>query len=1127
MRTVVFALFLFAAAAASANDRLLWEIGAADGDDAEFALAPMGFRQFAEDPCFIVGSSTSKKDWPYVHPGPVDAWAGGRIHTFTILFGVQRRLSSGNCQLIVDLVDTQSQSPPRLIIDVNGQQFERQMPPGAGDVTIRGQAKRGVPRHITVTFPAAVLKQGDNQIAISNVSGSWLLYDRLALQSPLDLEPAPVTSSACITSIESKPALVERHSQFCQPLDVSLTNAGEPLDASLNCAGKVIADVRLRTGTQRFEALVPAVESASECTITLVAQQKILASRRAAIEPVRRLTIYILMHSRNDIGYTDTQPNVAKKQAENVLRAMQLIQKTKDYPAGARFKWNLEVLMPYEDFHHVATPEQEQVFERNVRDGNIGIDAMYANLLTGVCRGEELVRQFSFAVALGRRSGVKVDSMMISDVPGLTWGVVPALVENGVKYISAGPNANPATMEGDRIGYVREAWEYKPFYWLSPSGRDKVLYWGAQGGYSIGHGHRTIIDAVMALCDRLRHVDYPYDLVQVRWTRGDNGRPDESVMDAVRDWNEKYAYPRLVIATTSEAFHEFERHYGPKLPVFKGDLTPYWEDGTGSAARETALNRHSADRLLQAETLWALLRPERFPAADFAAAWKNVALWSEHTWGAHNSVTNPDLPFVVQQWEFKRAFAFEADKQSRALLERATAGPRSTTDKPWDVFNTASWTRTDLVTLPKGTQGSEVKDDEGHSVPSQRLSTGELVFLARNVPPFGAKRFRVEAPAEGGAREIFGRSDSGRAEAHAQAGGATLKTTSLTLRLDEANGTIVSLRRSGIKDELINGSINTYLYLLGGDVINVKSSGVAHLVVREAGPLVASIVAESDAPGCEKLLRKVRVVEGLDRIDIINSVTKKRVREVEGVHFGFAFNVPDPEVRMNSPGAVVRPENDQLPGACKNWFSIERWVDVSNQNYGVTWSTSDAPLIELGGLTAKLPRQQPHPEAYLKSIQPAATLYSWVMNNHWHTNYRADQAGWATFQYAIRPHAAYDAAQAARFGVESTESLLAVPAIGEQPLGSRLRIEPADVIATALKPSDDGKALILRLWAAGDKPANADVTWFAPIPKTVWLSDASEHPAYWGEVRERALSPEHTTIEIPAYGIVTLRAELH
>jgi len=37
--------------------------------------------------------------------------------------------------------------------------------------------------------------------------------------------------------------------------------------------------------------------------------------------------------------------------------------------------------------------------------------------------------------------------------------------------------------------------------------------------------------------------------------------------------------------------------------------------------------------------------------------------------------------------------------------------------------------------------------------------------------------------------------------------------------------------------------------------------------------------------------------------------------------------------------------------------------------------------MELGGLTANLPRAQPNPNAYLKTIAPSATIYSWVMNS--------------------------------------------------------------------------------------------------------------------------------------------------
>lgn len=1128
MKDLTLALvFLASTTTAIADNRPLWEIGKADGNTAKFALGPNNYAAYRQPGFFIIGQSDPKKDWPYVQPGIIDGgWAPGRPQTFEIVFAVAAAPQQA-CRLDLHFADTHSTHPPRLRVEVNGLSGEYQTPKGGGDASVLGKPSKGRRHVIRMGVPPGTLKAGTNRIAVTTLTGSWVLWDAVRFEATEGLKLAAVRDFASVTASTSAGVLERHEGKPAHRVTVNIVRTGKPAAAVVRVGDQQPVNVHLTAGRQTLEAFVPPVERPETIPITLSIGPQVMAEAKIEIQPVRKWDVYVLMHSHNDIGYTDIQPNIAKKQAHNVLRALELIRQTKDYPAGARFKWNLEVLMPYEDFHQISTPEQEKQFEQAVRDGDIGIDAMYANLLTGVCRGEELVRQFSFATALGRRCGVNVDSMMISDVPGMTWGVVPALAHNGVKYISNGPNANPKSMDGDRIGYVRVEWEHRPFYWLSPSGREKVLYWGAQGGYSIGHGYPSITAAIPPLLKRLTEVKYPYDIVQLRWTKGDNGPPDEAVMDLVRDWNAKHAWPRLTIATTTQAFHEFEKRYGDKLPTYRGDLTPYWEDGAGSGARETALNRHSADRLVQAETLWALRNPGPFPAADFAAAWKNVFLWSEHTWGAHNSVHQPDLPFVKTQWKYKQAYAMDADRQSRALLEKATGESRATPFDRVDVFNTTSWPRTGLMVVPKGISGDRMQDEQGKLLPVQYLSTGELVFLARDIPPFSARRYACVILSGGLDRWII--------NDNVKAAGATVKIPSLRVKLDETTGAIASLKQTGIAAEFAAGPVNSYINLSGGNVKDARPNGPAKITVKEKGPLVVSLVAESEAPGCKKLTREVQLIDGLDRVEIIDTVDKQPIRPVEGVHFGFAFNVPNPEVRVNSPGAVVRPEKDQIPGACKNWFSVERWVDVSNEKYGVTWVTADAPLMEMGGLTANLPRTQPNPNAYLKSIQPSATLYSWVMNNHWHTNYRADQEGPTTFRYYIRPHGTYDPVEAARFGVESTVPLIAVPAKGEKPVASRLRIEttrthlaPRDerhhaerdeyggVIATALKPSDDGKAIILRLWNVSGKMEQTRIMWADPQPLSVSLSNASEQPG------EKVSGP----IEVPAWGIVTVRAEM-
>jgi len=1088
-----------ATAAGSASAATLWSIGTKDTNTAEFALGPRDYRAYRQPGVLIVGESDARKDWPYVQPGPTDGWGPGTPQTFEVFFALENAPAEA-CRLELDFADTHSGNPPKLSVQVNDLAREFQTPKGAGDSSVYGQPAKRHPYVIGLEVPAATLKAGENRVAITTPTGSWVLWDAVQFEAPAGVKLATLEKHTLVTGMAaSRTTLAWNEGKPAHVVTLNVRRVGEPAEATVRVGDAPPIKVMLRPGSQTVEAFTPPVAAGTTVPVALAVGGQVVAQKDVELEPVRPWVVYVLMHSHVDIGYTDIQPHIAAKQGHNVTRALELIPANKDYPPDARFRWNLEVHWTYEQFWTNATPEQKRAFEAAVHDGYIGLDGMYGNLLTGLSRGEELVHQLAYAKELGRRCGVNVDSMMISDVPGLTWGLIPALTQAGVKYISDGPNY------ADRIGWTRVTWEDRPFYWIAPNGKDKVLYWAPYFGYAFGHTVDKLTDAVERDLKQLEEKGYPYDLVQIRWSKGDNGSADERVMQQVRDWNATHASPRIIIATTSQMFHDFEQRYADKIPSFRGDFTPYWEDGAPSSSRETALNRHSADRLSQAEALWALLDPAGFPAAEFAEAWKDVALYSEHTWGAHNSVSAPDLDFVKTQWKYKQAYALDADTLSRTLLAkvlsaRAAAAGTSLDRIEFDVFNTASWPRTELVTLPKETPGVGVREAAGQTVPSQRLASGELVFLARGVPALGARRYQMvgfAAPSAGNAR----------------AEGVTVTTPRFTVKLDETTGAIVSLREQGLDAELVDGKLNEYLYLPGANLKDVKPSGPAKITVKEAGPLVASLLVESETPSCRRLVREVRVVDGLDRVELIDQVDKLPVRTPEGLHFGFEFNVPDAVVRMNSPLAVVEPEKDQLPGACKNWFSIERWVDVANAQYGVTWVTVDAPMVEMGGLTANLLRSQPNPAAYLKTIKPSPKLYSWVMNNHWHTNYRADQEGNTTFRYAIRPHHGYDPVAAAHFGIEATEPLIAAPAAGPAAPSPVVRVEPDGVVVTAFKPSEDGKAWILRLYGASGQDQVARLVWRQPV--SVTYSDVVELPGQ--------KAPEG--IPVPAWSLVTLRAE--
>jgi alpha-mannosidase len=189
---------------------------------------------------------------------------------------------------------------------------------------------------------------------------------------------------------------------------------------------------------------------------------------------------------------------------------------------------------------------------------------------------------------------------------------------------------------------------------------------------------------------------------------------------------------------------------------------------------------------------------------------------------------------------------------------------------------------------------------------------------------------------------------------------------------------------------------------------------------------------------------------------------------------------------------------------------------VSNATYGVACATLDAPLIEIGGLTADRIGGLSDPNAWLARVPDSQTWYSWVMNNHWHTNYKADQEGPATFRYSLWPHAVYDVAAVARFGVERSQPLIVAPARQDAPVvESLLRVTPDSVQVTALRPSRDGKALIVRLFNIADKAATAELVWRAGVVGAGCRCTPLE------ECRE----PLHGPVELPAWGVATLRYE--
>ncbi len=915
-------------------------------------------------------------------------------------------------------------------------------------------------------------------------------------------------------------ALMRVNGALKQPLSIKVPAEAQG-EAITKLDGMVVDRRSLTAPAAAFDVYLEPSQATRTVQVTVEAGETRL-SGRVTIKPVQKVEVFVLPHSHHDLGYTDLQAAVEEKQMQNITQAIELARKTASYPVGARFVWNLEVLWGADFFMQRRSAAEKHSLMEAVRLGQIAPQGSYANELTGLCRPEELLRLFKYGTQFAKECGVKIDSAMMSDVPGFTWGTVSAMSQAGIRYFSAAPNWF------DRIGTFMEAWQDRPFWWISPSGREKILMWVPWTGYALSHVTKKLDEEwVSQYQDRLDAVNYPYGISYIRWSgHGDNAAPDPEICDFIRDWNTKYEWPRFTISSTSTAFAAFERSHGHQLPSYRGDLTPYWEDGAGSSALETAMSRSAGERLTQAATLASMLSPAGYAEAAYATAWRDVLMYSEHTWGAWCSVSDSESAFTRKQWDYKRDFAVKAVSRADALIASAFGSTGISSGAPEiKVCNTSSWARSEVVYLSRELTlaGDQVRTSQGEAVPSQRLVSGELAVFVAGVPALGSVGLKITSgPAHSPIRPVIAKKE-------------VLENGLLSIRMDAETGDIVELRGKDGANlvDAEKGGVNRYLFLAGDDVAHLGRSGRPTLVLEESGPLVATMRIESAAPGCKSLTRRIRVTADADFVEISNTVDKERAAlnphpgngdqgsefaqhgSKESVQFAFPFAVPEGRILMDIPLGVMEPERDQLPGSCKNWLPVGRWIDISNQNGGVTWATLDAPLVEVGGVTATMLGSQKVPAIWRKQIAPTQTFYSWVMNNHWGTNYLAYQQGPVTFRYGLRPYSGTEnIAAASRFAIGLAQPLL-VGQSTDKDYESMLKIESPDVLLSELKPSDDGKAWIVRLFCASSEETSTRLTW----------AGAKAGKTYVSNLAEEALRPAQEEIRLAGWELMTLRVE--
>ena len=242
---------------------------------------------------------------------------------------------------------------------------------------------------------------------------------------------------------------------------------------------------------------------------------------------------------------------------------------------------------------------------------------------------------------------------------------------------------------------------------------------------------------------------WPYDALLM--PDGDDFKPaTRNLANHVRDWNSKYAWPRLVCGRFEMFFDAVAKQAKPgDIKTFARDSNNQWSDQDYAAARATGQARMLTEQLPATETLASVAQA----LAGGGDQWINLfqgyhrllQYW-EHT-NAKDTPTG-NMVWYETELEENREMVVEAAGYQRQVFSsagRRLAGViRRNGEKNLIVFNPLPYRRTDIVRgeIPAG---DAVDGVTGARTPVQQLPDGTAVFLAQDVPPTGYKVFALQA----------------------------------------------------------------------------------------------------------------------------------------------------------------------------------------------------------------------------------------------------------------------------------------------------------------------------------------------------------------------------------------------
>ncbi len=860
----------------------------------------------------------------------------------------------------------------------------------------------------------------------------------------------------------------------------------------------------------------------------------------------RHWVFYLSQTMHTDLGYTDYQEDLRPLFA-GYLDTVKKYMKDSDERTGDLQKYKYAIESGWvmgEGYLTQRNADQIGELVELIKRGRMTIGAGRFNY-TMECFGTEETARAAYYTNryLVDKLGIPPSTTQrMFDNPAFSKSYVDIAAGAGIRY-------GIHSMNPDRSPYHKQK-QYDLFYMEGMDPRNRLLVFnGKTYGENYGFGgdygtpengsaeaaEKKLLALIAELEARTGRRSYPYDKFPLPLIPyGDNKQPLEMQIQIANALNRRWAdagyiYPRITSAFPETFFEEVEREYKALIPIEHGTEENWWNDGWGTTAFESGVNKQAGAVIPVAETaagLSSLLYGEKYPRDDLAEAVERNITYDEHTWGYH-SYTGDEM--YHKQFEWKRSNAFGAKALGEKVLARslnALAARVKTSSSAIFVYNPMNWTRDDPVTVEtESALPPNFELTDGETPVPYALEGNKLTFVACGVPALGYKVFHIRETAQPTHFET------------AFCSGPDFMENAFYRITFYPDGTIRSIldKQNGNREVVeVSHKFNQYQYFddfgipfsnMGKKFSKHKwalytpQAAQAQLQIEQNDVCITAVLTTGTFRS-GSIRQRVTLYRSLPRIEIVNEVVKSplpSLKSKEEAFYVFPFAAgQDYTIRYDLPVGNAA-EGEQIYGTSTDWYTANKWVNVHDRadDYSMTLAIPNTALLQFGE------RRTGNWSFDYRSEH--ARIYSYVFNNMWQTNFQGDQPGYACFKYALSTGRGEDIGRINRFAWGCSAPLQAVAIQGPQagddsPVGRYLSISHENLVLTTLKAAEaNGDGMIIRFCETAGKTTEGVRVILPPTVVSYNETDVIENDT------EPCCDGNCITFDIPAYGMKTFR----